>query len=90
MIRLIELVTPPARVACDEMVAQFGAYPLLLGIVGTIVLLGAIIFALTTGFLKMGDGFNGAIVFISILTVVAIGVLIIVGIVILGILCALF
>ncbi len=79
-----------AKLACNTMVAEIGLWPILLGLLGTIILLGAVIFALGTGFVTLkGFGFNSRFVFFGILTVISIAILIIVAIVILGSLCVL-
>jgi len=89
----IRIISTPsdASVACTTMIAQFGLFPALVGLVGTIILLVGIIFALVTGFVSLkSSGINGRFLFLGLLTVVSIGVLIIVAIVILGALCLTF
>ncbi len=77
------------RSACDVMVQQFGTFPILIGLLGTIILLGAVIFVLTTGFVSINFDFNKGLVFGGILAVVSVAILIIIAIVIFGNLCIL-
>lgn len=75
--------------ACEEMIVQFGVFPALVGLVGTIIFLGAIIFVLVNGFTQvMSMGIDGPKLVAAILVVVGMGVLVIVGIVILSSMCA--
>ncbi len=79
-----------ARSACNTMVQQFGTFPVLIGLIGTIILLGAVIFALTTGFITIkSGGINKGFIVGGIVTVVSVAVLVIVAIVIFGSLCVL-
>ncbi len=71
------------------MVAQFGGFVLFIGLIGTIVLLGAIMFILARSFVGSGTTESLGKLFASLLVVVVIGILIIVALVILGNLCAL-
>lgn len=78
-----------ARNACTQMVVEFGGFPVLVGLVGTIVFLGAVIFLLAFGFVSIKfPGFEKAKLFSGVLTVVVIGVLVIVGLVMIVALCA--
>ncbi len=84
-------VLSTAATACNELISQFGTYPILLGLVGTIILLGAVLFALSTGFIDLkSSGINGSFVFGGLLVVISIAILIIIAIVIFGSLCASF
>lgn len=88
-IRITNTVTlgSNARTQCLELVTAFGGYAVLIGLLGTIIFLAAIMVLLRTGFIGNGS-FNGNILFGSILTVVAIAVLVIVSIVIFSVLCS--
>ncbi|KKL62370.1 hypothetical protein LCGC14_2185880 [marine sediment metagenome] len=73
------------------MVAEFLAYPFLIGLIGTIILLAGVIFLVSTGFIKVESfGLTLPVVIIGIITLIGIAVLVIVGIVVLENLCLLF
>lgn len=79
------------QLSCSAMVAQFGLFPALAGLLGTIILLAAVIFVLVEGFKTVRtEGVNLHVVFRGLLIVVMIAILIIVAIVILSSLCILF
>lgn len=90
VLRIIIIPPTAAQTACNTMIAQFGTFPVLIGLLGTIILLGAVIFALVTGFVTIkSGGINKGLVFGGILTVVSVAVLVIVAIVIFASLCIL-
>lgn len=79
-----------ANLSCNEMVAQFVGYPVLIGLLGTIILLGIIIAALTTGFVTISTvGLNRETILFALVTLIFIAILVIVGIIIIGGLCLL-
>lgn len=89
-IQTLILQPSEANTACLTMVAQFGAFPVLIGLLGTIILLGAVIFSLISGFASLkGEGISGNTVFFGMLTLVSLAILVIVAIVIFGSLCVL-
>lgn len=69
------------------MIAQFGTYPILIGLIGTIILLGGIIFVLSTGFISIRFDLNKGLIFAGILSVVSVAILVIISIVIISSLC---
>ncbi len=82
-------VLSTAATACNELISQFSTYPILLGLVGTIILLGAVLFALSTGFIDLkSSGINSSFVLGGLLVVISIAILIVIAIVIFGALCA--
>lgn len=80
-----------ANLICGDLVSQFVAYPVLIGLLGTMILLGIIIIALTTSFISFnGDTLDRNTIIFAIVTLIAIAILVIVAIIIIGSLCILF
>ena len=78
------------RDACNDLVLQFGTYPALIGLVGVVILLGAVVMLLITGFLTLKSSeFERGFVFTAILIVISVAVLVVVAIVIFGSICIL-
>ena len=86
------IITPDsdALIACNTMIIQFGGFVVFIGLLGTIILLGGIIFTLATAFTGSGTADGVGKLFAGLLVVVTIGILIIVALVIYSNLCGLF
>ncbi len=82
--------TTDAQNACNIMIIQFGGFVVFIGLLGTIILLGGIIFTLSRAFTGLGTVEGVGKLFSGLLVVVTIGILIIVALVIYSNLCELF
>lgn len=77
-----------AKGTCLAMVVQFGTFPILIGLLGTIIFLGAVVFLLLTAFVRTDlVQVDMSILFRGILTVVVVAILVIIAIFILSVLC---